>query len=371
LPLSPLNKQSFVQSTQSFTPKGKTPLSASLDYTAKSFKNNDANNNIVLISDGIETCGGDPCETIKRLRGQEGVNVNVHVIGFDVDDEAQAQLQCIAEAGEGKYITATSNEGFEDAFTQVTQEVQVKEEEFKAKQKPVSTRHVETGNVIYETSFADDFSQEDWTIALENPMFHSIDESGLNLAGDQALQNIFVLNRPLPEGDWQATAQIRFSVQTGDEVFRLGLFQDGRNYLFSQVDLKGGSEQEIVGAFRGQFSGGREHTSDVRILGLDFCRDRGADGKFLHDRHKCWKQDLPLKKFLKDNIGYIKFVKEGKLLKAFAKFEYEFEHDWILIGEFPLLKPFGQIAFHFNSGSPAISMGVVEHFKIEALNITE
>jgi Ca-activated chloride channel family protein len=369
LPLSPLTKQSFIQSTKSFTPKGKTPLSASLDYTAKSFKNNDANNNIVLISDGIETCGGDPCETIKRLRNQEGLNVNVHVIGFNVDNKAQMQLKCIADAGDGKYITADSNESFEDAFTQVAQEVQVKEEEFKAKQKPPSTRQVESENVIYETSFDGDFSQEDWTIALEQPMFHSIGDGVLSIAGNKDLQNVFVLNRPLPEGDWQATTKFSFSIQTGEEAFKLGLFQDEENYIFSRLWLSDQNRGDINGDIISNLTGKDAKSGKIKILEKD-CHQDIYDEKY--ERYgDCVDAKAAYKDFFDQNFGELKLVKEGKILKAYVRFEYEFDKDWVSIGEFPLFKPFGQIALSFDSGNRDMSTGSFEHFKFEAINITE
>lgn len=58
---------------------------------------------IVLISDGQETCEADPCAALKALKDQD-IKVKVHVVGFGVTREEQAQLSCIAEAGEGKYL---------------------------------------------------------------------------------------------------------------------------------------------------------------------------------------------------------------------------------------------------------------------------
>ncbi len=60
---------------------------------------------VYLISDGEETCGGDPVAAAKALNGS-GVNAIVNVIGFDVDAETRAQLEAISEAGGGKYFAA-------------------------------------------------------------------------------------------------------------------------------------------------------------------------------------------------------------------------------------------------------------------------
>ena len=60
---------------------------------------------VVFVSDGKESCGGDPCPFIRNLRAR-GVKVEVHVVGFDVNPQERAQLQCIAKAGGGEYYNA-------------------------------------------------------------------------------------------------------------------------------------------------------------------------------------------------------------------------------------------------------------------------
>ena len=76
------------------------------------------NNHVVLISDGIETCEGDPCKVAADLVAK-GLNVRVHVVGFDVDADAREQLQCIAEAGNGMYFDAQSAQALQQAVIEV------------------------------------------------------------------------------------------------------------------------------------------------------------------------------------------------------------------------------------------------------------
>lgn len=60
---------------------------------------------VYLISDGEETCGGDPVAAAKSL-SESGVQAIVNVIGFDVDAETRAQLEQISKAGSGRYLIA-------------------------------------------------------------------------------------------------------------------------------------------------------------------------------------------------------------------------------------------------------------------------
>ena len=58
---------------------------------------------IVLVSDGKETCQGDPVVAAKALAAK---GITVHTVGFIVDTAARGQLQAIARATGGTYFDA-------------------------------------------------------------------------------------------------------------------------------------------------------------------------------------------------------------------------------------------------------------------------
>ena len=66
-------------------------------------------NIIYVVSDGIETCGGDPVKAAKELHQSE-IQAIVNIIGFDVDNAGQRALKKVAEAGGGKYTTVNTGE---------------------------------------------------------------------------------------------------------------------------------------------------------------------------------------------------------------------------------------------------------------------
>ncbi|MGH8878676.1 MAG: vWA domain-containing protein, partial [Stackebrandtia sp.] len=65
----------------------------------------DGSKTILLISDGEETCGGDPVKTAEKI-SSAGLDLRVHVIGFQVDEKTRKQLTEIAKAGKGSYYDA-------------------------------------------------------------------------------------------------------------------------------------------------------------------------------------------------------------------------------------------------------------------------
>ncbi|MDZ7698851.1 MAG: VWA domain-containing protein [Deltaproteobacteria bacterium] len=98
VPIGPLDREAAISKINGITPKGKTPISDSISMAVENLKGIEAASTIVLISDGIETCGKDPCGAMKTLK-ESGINFVMHVVGFDVEEKAAKQLACIAQAG--------------------------------------------------------------------------------------------------------------------------------------------------------------------------------------------------------------------------------------------------------------------------------
>ena len=121
-PVGESDNATLAQRIQSIQPKGKTPLTEALKLAAEQLKSADDETTVVLISDGHETCGGDPCTLVRDLRGQD-IKLKVHVVGFDISKEEHGQLECIADAGGGKYFSAQNANQLQDALTKVQEEV--------------------------------------------------------------------------------------------------------------------------------------------------------------------------------------------------------------------------------------------------------
>lgn len=114
-PIAPYEEASFNEALKKATPAGWTPIGLALKEAKKdlaAFKG-EANTNIVyLVSDGISTCEDDPVGAAKSLYDSD-ITPIVNVIGFNVDQEGQKQLQDIATATEGAYQNVTNAEGLE------------------------------------------------------------------------------------------------------------------------------------------------------------------------------------------------------------------------------------------------------------------
>jgi serine/threonine-protein kinase len=102
---------------------GMTPMTASISQAANDFSfSPDLRNFIVLISDGMETCGDDPAEAVELLK-EIGIDFSIHVIGLGVDPATAAQLSSIADAGGGVYYDAQSEADFDAALGNVNNNI--------------------------------------------------------------------------------------------------------------------------------------------------------------------------------------------------------------------------------------------------------
>jgi Ca-activated chloride channel family protein len=100
-----------------FRPTGYTPLGRALGQARAAFTGREgAGNRVVLITDGIETCGGDPVEQARSLK-RSGIEITVDVVGFDIAGAAdRRKLAAIARAGGGRYYDARTGDELDRVF---------------------------------------------------------------------------------------------------------------------------------------------------------------------------------------------------------------------------------------------------------------
>jgi len=109
VPIGKGNRRSIIEKVRELKPYGMTPLAYSIAQAAFSdFRGLQGNKVIILITDGADTCNGNPCEVIEKLLPRFGINIKVDVVGLSMhrEPDARKQLNCIAEKSGGKYSDA-------------------------------------------------------------------------------------------------------------------------------------------------------------------------------------------------------------------------------------------------------------------------
>ena len=108
VPVGSDNRDAIRAAIGGLQPRGQTPIAFALEQAAADFGDLQSERVIVLMTDGLESCGGDPVASAGGLREQ---GITVHVIGFGLGntvDEDTGSLTAIANAGGGEFVTANS-----------------------------------------------------------------------------------------------------------------------------------------------------------------------------------------------------------------------------------------------------------------------
>lgn len=119
LPLAPLDPDTAARSIRDVPAinLARTAIAASLLSAGEDLKDATEPRVIVLVTDGEETCDGDPAAAIRTLRAS-GLDIRVNIVGFAIDDAALAETFAgWAQAGGGSYFNASSAKALSEAIS--------------------------------------------------------------------------------------------------------------------------------------------------------------------------------------------------------------------------------------------------------------
>lgn len=112
-------KAKVTKALEGIVPLGRTPLADAALMVIDNLRKTQLKATIILITDGIESCGGNICDVIAAAK-KEGIDFKLHIIGFGIGSENTEQLKCAAKAGNGNYYDATDAGGLGDVLNQAT-----------------------------------------------------------------------------------------------------------------------------------------------------------------------------------------------------------------------------------------------------------
>ncbi|HEY4786508.1 MAG TPA: vWA domain-containing protein [Bacteroidales bacterium] len=114
VPFGQNNASKIRQKLRFIEPQGTTPMAGSLALAVNDFGNKtDCRNIIILITDGIEACDGDPCAVSRDLQAK-GIALRPFIIGIGIDENFKESFNCI-----GKYYNAKKEEQFKEILNVV------------------------------------------------------------------------------------------------------------------------------------------------------------------------------------------------------------------------------------------------------------
>lgn len=126
VPIEGVDKAALNAQVEAASPTGWTPLTLALQRGADDFAPPAENvvNAMVMVTDGLETCGGDPCAVAQAIHEGE-VQATIHVVGFGLTAEEQGTISCIAANGGGLNLSAANATELSTALFTILEELRV------------------------------------------------------------------------------------------------------------------------------------------------------------------------------------------------------------------------------------------------------
>jgi len=118
LPLKPLVTADALKIIKSVDPqdRSRTPLADSLKMVAEDLEGAEGARLVILLTDGEESCDGDPEEAVRDLK-ELGMDIKLNIVGMAIDsDAAKQQFAEWAKIGGGLYFDADSPKALKSAL---------------------------------------------------------------------------------------------------------------------------------------------------------------------------------------------------------------------------------------------------------------
>lgn len=114
--------EKLLSAVTSLIPKGKTPIYDAVLQAAEELEYTEEAASVILVTDGIETCGGD-LAALGSLLFEKGIDFKTHVIGFAIGYEETVDLRTLARRTGGLYADADNAEQLASALKQAVEAV--------------------------------------------------------------------------------------------------------------------------------------------------------------------------------------------------------------------------------------------------------
>ena len=121
--LQPLQPYRMMQVISRINAKNlaKTPIADSLSKVAHDLKDVKGKKVVILVTDGEETCEGDPAKVIAALKAQ-GIDIRLNIVGFAIDNMAlKEKFKAWASIGNGSYFDARDQRSLDSAVVKALQ----------------------------------------------------------------------------------------------------------------------------------------------------------------------------------------------------------------------------------------------------------
>ena len=158
------NSSEYIRTTlETIRPKGITPIAYSLEKAGEDFPDLNGRNIIILMTDGEESCDGDPCAVAMMLE-KRNIVLKHFVIGIGVEESSKSAFDCI-----GSYFRANDQTGLKQVLNMIISRVMNKT----TTQVNLLDKYGYPKETDVNVSFYNDYNR-----VLKYDFYHSLDATG-------------------------------------------------------------------------------------------------------------------------------------------------------------------------------------------------
>ncbi|MDH5654936.1 MAG: hypothetical protein OEZ34_03450, partial [Spirochaetia bacterium] len=117
VPVGTGNRNKISETIMKMKPSGSTPIEETLNLIEKKILPSKKDAVIILISDGVESCGGNPGAVAAKI-GKKYPKVKIHVIGLSVEKPDARELGDLAKKGKGLFFDVKTSKDFNLALNE-------------------------------------------------------------------------------------------------------------------------------------------------------------------------------------------------------------------------------------------------------------
>ncbi|MGG7072841.1 OmpA family protein [Campylobacter sp. 9BO] len=227
------NTNYFTAKVDNIKADGYTPLADSIKAANSIIKERNGKNvHIVLLSDGLETCGGDPKAQMSQLiNDNPDAKISAFVLGYDVDDFAKNQLKDLLR-GEGRYFDIADTREMSNALNAIVTQTELNSDgwedgvynfginfdlnsdvikpEFFENVKKLADYMLKTGNTMQIQGHTDSTGPDTLNQALSERRANSVKNKLIELGVDPSKLSVVGYGESQPKVD-NTTAQNRYT----------------------------------------------------------------------------------------------------------------------------------------------------------------
>lgn len=224
-PIEPVDAMAIMNNVGKLSPeRGGEPLTKALELGAETLGNVQGDKFIVLLSNGKDSCGGDPIEAAHDLKEQ---NITIYVVGIDVKEDEIAQLSGISVAANGQYFAVTNRDDLEKSLTAIGERIVNK-----------TTEH----NMFFRDDFIGESLTNQWHILNTDKNSMYVKNGAATIIAKETdpkkATNVLLIGAPAPSTDWIVEASFSAVPHSRDIIFELGaLNSDHSQQILAQVHM--------------------------------------------------------------------------------------------------------------------------------------